>query len=435
MPRHFPNWIKGYLEYTKNLEAPAHMHVWAAISAIAGALRRKVWIDQDLFQWTPNFYIVLVAPPGIVSKSTTLDVAMRLLKKVPGVRFGPQAVTWQALTQAFADATELVQIDAETFFPCSCLTIVSSEFGSFLDPKDRQMIDVLVDLWDGKLDTWRKVTKTQGSDVIQNPWINLGACTTPAWIAGNFPEYLIGGGFCSRTVFVYADAKRHLNAYPGRRRDKSKTKELEEKLIADLEQIGELKGEYVLTAECMDWGEAWYAEHNAKVPRELASDRFGGYRARKQGLIHKLAMVLTAAESDELVITKETLEKAVNVSNAIEADMPKVFSWIGRGEEVQLATEIVNLVNARGGMDRADLFRMVFRSCTYKSFNEALESAIAAGMLHEGSEGNRVLILPAHTGAQPPDRVYNKTSGLEDPVETTPDASPAAVDSGEDSPR
>ncbi len=48
---------------------------------------------------------------------------------------------------------------------------------------------------------------------INNPFINFMGATTPAWITENFPEYAIGGGFTSRTIFVYAETKRKLNAY------------------------------------------------------------------------------------------------------------------------------------------------------------------------------------------------------------------------------
>lgn len=71
--------------------------------AIAGALRRKVWIDQAYFKWYSNFYIIpLVAPPGIVSKSTTAGIGMSILREVPGVNFGPDVVTWPAFVEAFA---------------------------------------------------------------------------------------------------------------------------------------------------------------------------------------------------------------------------------------------------------------------------------------------------------------------------------------------
>ena len=82
MPRNFPNWLQGYLEYTKASESPTPFHFWTGVSTIAGALRRRVWIDQRYFQWTPNFYIVLVGPAGVAAKSTSLRSGMKLLEKL-----------------------------------------------------------------------------------------------------------------------------------------------------------------------------------------------------------------------------------------------------------------------------------------------------------------------------------------------------------------
>ena len=133
MKRHYDNWISGFMEYSSYSEAPRHMHFWVAVSTLAGALRRQVWIDMAYFKWYPNFYIILVAPPGIVSKSTTASIGMSLLKKVPDIKFGPDVVTWQALVGAFAEATVAFELNSE-YYPMSALTIVSSEFGNLLNP-------------------------------------------------------------------------------------------------------------------------------------------------------------------------------------------------------------------------------------------------------------------------------------------------------------
>lgn len=214
--RNYADWLTAFMDYASYGEAPRHLYFWTGVSAIAGALRRKVWIDQAYFKWFPNFYIILVAPPGIVSKSTTAGIGMSLLRKVPGIKFGPDVVTWPALVSAFADATEGFEYGG-AIHTMSALTLESSEFGNLLNPQDKDMVDLLVALWDGKPGTFEKKTKHSGNDTIENPWINLIACTTPSWIAGNFPEYMIGGGFTSRCIFVYADQKAKYVAYPGLR--------------------------------------------------------------------------------------------------------------------------------------------------------------------------------------------------------------------------
>mgnify|MGYP001584454575 FL=1 len=74
MTRRCADWIQTYIRYTSGTESPRIMHFWSAVSAMAGALRRKVWFDQIRFKWYCSFYIVFVADPGIATKSTTADL-------------------------------------------------------------------------------------------------------------------------------------------------------------------------------------------------------------------------------------------------------------------------------------------------------------------------------------------------------------------------
>lgn len=383
--RKLENWIKSYMSYSSYAEAPAKMHFWVAVSTIAGALRRRVWIDQGYFQWTPNFYIIFVAPPGIVSKSTTLSIGMKLLKSIEGIKFGPDAVTWQALTQALADAKEDILMTGGEYHPMSCITIASSEFGTFLNPNDREMVDVLVSLWDGQLGVWEKKTKTQGSDRIENPWINIAACTTPGWIAGNFPEYLIGGGFTSRCIFVYADKKRHLVAYPSASIP-PEFLQLQQDLIRDLEAISLLKGPFVLSPEAIAWGEQWYTDHYNDPNRALNNNRFAGYLARKQTHIHKLAMVLSASYKDDLIITKQDLQEATLIVTALESDMPQVFDLIGVQGQAKFSQEVVMLVKSHGSISQADLFRLCFKTMSWQDFQNACIAGINSKQI-AGTQG------------------------------------------------
>lgn len=380
--RKLENWIKAYMEYSSFSEAPDKFHFWTAVSTLAGAMRRRVWIDQAYFQWTPNFYIIFVAPPGIVSKSTTLSIGMKLLRQIPGIHFGPDAVTWQALTQALADSTEGVLMPDKLYHPMSCITIASSEFGTFLNPKDREMVDVLVSLWDGQLGVWEKRTKMSGSDIIENPWINIAACTTPSWIAGNFPDYMIGGGFTSRCVFVYAESKRKLVPYPSQEVPKE-FRNMEKNLVHDLEIISTLCGEFKLSKAAQEFGEKWYHNHYNGERNELANSRFAGYLARKQTHIHKLAMVLSVADgtSPDLVIGEEHLSQASEITTSLEADMPRVFSQIGLIGVTKHADEILQYLRSVRRVEKRDLARYTFNLMGPDEFGKSIESLLAAGYI------------------------------------------------------
>lgn len=390
--RHYDNWISAFMEYASFSEAPKHMHFWTAVSTLAGALRRRVWLDMGYFTWTPNFYIILVAPPGIVSKSTTASIGMSLLKRVPDIKFGPDVVTWQALVTAFTEATMSFELDGE-FHPMSALTIESSEFGNLVNPKDVEMVDLLVNMWDSKPGAFNKKTKGSGSDSVENPWLNMIACTTPAWIAGNFPEYMIGGGFTSRCLFVYADKKAQLVAYPSRK-VQFDLKSRAQKLVDDLCQISLLTGPYTLDDKAVDWGESWYAKHYSSK-HDLDDERFGGYLARKQTHIHKLAMILAAAEGNTMTVTAEHLAVADQMVTDLEPDMQYVFSKIGKSEDAVYAERLLWYVNKRGGCLYSEAYRFIYAHFPkLQDFENIITGTVRSGYLVLKQKGSEMWLYP-----------------------------------------
>lgn len=383
MARHYDDWLKAFMEYACIGEAPPHVYFWTGVSTLAGALRRKVWIDMGHFKWYPNFYILLVAPPGIIAKTTSASVGMSLLRQVPGVKFGPSVITWQALVKSFADNGEMFELDG-VWYPMSALTIESGELGNLLDPDDRSMVDAYVSLWDC-LEKFDKETLGGGRQEVSNVWLNLIAATTPAWIAGNMPEYMIGGGFTSRCIFVYAEEKAKYRAYPKRSMPRSVTAqaEMKQKLIEDLTHIAStLAGEIVLTEEAYAWGEVWYEAHYKNRPESLSDDRFAGYLARKQTHVHKLAMILSASQSDSRTITIEHLQTAVAMVTDLEPDMQKVFSRIGKTDDSMKMDRLVELIKVHGEMTYAEAYRSVHSFFpNHRIFDEMLTGCVKSGYL------------------------------------------------------
>lgn len=376
------SWLKAYIQHQRYSESPLPFHFWTGVATIAGALRRKVWIDQRHFLWTPNFYIVLVAPAGVAAKSTSIG-GLSLLEHVEGVHFGPQSMTWQALIKSFVNAqTTFTPSNSDKPVPMSCLTIGVGELGTFLDPKNREAMDFLTDMWDSRKGVWRRETVGSGKAEIYNPWLNLIAGTTPSWLRSNFPEDLIGGGLTSRIVFVFGDRKRQLIAYPSTHIEDEDYKQEEACLIHDLQQIGEICGEYKIDQEAIDWGESWYRHHNnGGLPAHLASGRFDGYLARKQAHIHKLAIILAASRRSDLRITTADLIEAEGHISALERDMLQVFNSIGNSPAARITSEVVTLIRNHKTITYKDLFRLVVNTHSEQDYFNAIKAALTAGYI------------------------------------------------------
>lgn len=389
MSRHHADWITSYLHYSSYVEAPQRVRFWCACSAVAGALGRKVWIDQVFFKWFPNMYIVIVAKPAIIAKSSTTDVALSLLRDVPEVKFGPSVVTWQALVQAFSEGTALFEWQGK---PCvhSSLTIESSELGNFLNTQDREMVNMLITLWDCK--PFQKLTKGNGTEYVQNPWLNLIACATPTWIAESFPNYMLGGGFISRCIFVHAESKAQYVAYPGLAVPSDHAAD-RATLVGDLGEISHLTGQYELSPAAIAWGVEWYERFYRTEAQKLDNEILGGYIARKQTLIHKLSLILTASQSDERVITVETLARAEGLITELEADMPKVFSKIGATPDSQFADRILGFIRKVGEAEYTAIYRYVYSAFPgMKDFEDIMAGLAKAGYIKCEQRGAQIIV-------------------------------------------
>lgn len=385
MARHFTNWLKAYCQFTESSEAPLEFHFWTGVSTVAACLRRRVWKDELLFKWTPNFYIIFVGPAGIVTKSTTLNIGYKLLQQVTDIHFGPDSMTWHGLAKDFEKAVAYYTykngkgVDEKILM--SPLTCSVSELGTFLRPDDMGLISFLTDVWDGKDRPFRHTTASSGEIKIENAWLNVIGATTPTWLQNNFPASLIGEGIGSRIIFIFADQKRHLTAYPSRAPRSTNYADTEKRLTEDLNEIAQLIGPYDLTTDAYSWGEDWYRRHNVLRNPALASGRYSGYIARKQTHLHKLAMILAASKRDTLVIERDDLIEADAILGAAESSMIKVFESMGVVDEAKHIAELVAFVRAHKWITGRDLYRLCYNIMAEKDFKQALRIAIEGEIL------------------------------------------------------
>lgn len=371
MSRNHADWLSSYVStFTPRGEAPERFHFWCGVSTIAGALRRRVYIDEGTFRWFPNFYIILVGPPGIVKKSTTINVGAGLLREVPNVNIGADCATWQAFVEEVAEAKDLfadgdpqIEIDPSTLLDqqhtvTSAITLAISEFGTFFDPDDRAMVNVLTELYDCKVNSaFVKRTKTQGSDTIMNPFVNLIAGTTPDWMRDNFRGRFGGWGLSSRCIFLHCAEPERDIPYPHKIWQGTYESTIAS-FQADLIKISKLQGPYRLSPEAEAFGEAWYTQSRRRqvaISRHPHTDPWlSYYLARKFDHLHKLAIVLAASRRDSLLITVEEMSEAAQRCDEIEQELSQVFA--GRNNtsrdgrlNMDVWRGIANIIQKAGG--------------------------------------------------------------------------------------
>lgn len=369
--RKLSNWFEAYLTYTWPMPSPEIFHKFTALSTVAGALRRKVWIEvPEIYRLYPNQYNVLVGPPGSM-KGSAMRVGQKMLMSLPGFDYTVDSVSREKLVMDLQQS--LSQGD-------SALTVYSSEFTSMFAISGPEMANFLTDIYESQ-DKWAHRTKTQQSITIVNPCLNLQACTQPETMAKALPIHSVGLGLTSRIAFVYADVPRDRPWKPKKDPEQELLRNL---LINDLHVMTTLHGEVTHDQEADEFYEQWYRHHQQNPHEWTRDDRLKPYYSRKHTSINKIAMCLSAMKRDDLVITMEELKQAFELLAEAEQVMPLAFSGFGATTTAAPMAKIVDILSARLiPVAYGELLDLLKRDVRRQEFDECLETLIATNAIQK----------------------------------------------------
>lgn len=329
MSRNFPDFLTAYEEYAKDDFLPIRFQTWAAISILAGALERKVWLPYtDKFTYYPNIYVILLAGPG-VGKSASAQPAQKLLNKVKEKTQAINLISNQ-ITQAsfieklgqgrsFADPVKpnsTILQNAGYYFTSEAKNGLTNVFGDF--------IASLTDFYDCP-DHWAKSTKKDGEFHLKNVCMNVLACTNFRDLNELVVNDRIGGGFASRMIYVITwkeqqEIKKIL--WPGDSND-SAYSEYVQALLEDLIEVSKMVGVMKMTEDTKAAWSEWFYDNRKRV--QAFPEQIQEILVRMNPNVLKVSMILSASESDSRVIELRHFEKAVSLVEAAAKDVPRMI--------------------------------------------------------------------------------------------------------------
>lgn len=376
--RYLTNWIDSYMQMVKETEPHPRYHLWVAITIVASALGRKCEIQLGPELLFPNFYTVLVGPPGN-RKSTAIRYCAAIAEESGVVKIAPAGrVTDQQLYIELADSIKQEVLPSGQPFIHHTMLVIASELVIFLGESkggssrtDNRMGDIC-DLYDNTVFTNR--TKHQGSDFIVNPGLYLLGATTPSWIINSMPMLAIGGGPTSRILFVYSDSL-------GKKIPATQLKpfdpDLREKLVLDLQDIGKLCGQFTITPDAAALHEEWYINVHPTI--NLQDSRLDPYLARMPIIVIKTAMVLSAARSSSMVIEADDILMAIKMLNSLNKYMGRSFGLLGYNQLGAQTDLVRNLIESRGSITRAEILSTLRMHINKWDYERILETLLAEG--------------------------------------------------------
>jgi len=363
--------------YTQESECPDSFLWWTGITTISAAVQRRVYTHWLYWKYYPNIYTILIGPPGRVHKSSAIKFGKGLLNDVD-VGVSSEAITKEAL---------ILQMKHGGTGGNEALAVFSSEFGSFIAPSGIRMVEFLTDIYDCD-ENWEYTTKGSGKATIPQPYLSLLAGTTPAWVAEEFSSAFIDTGFAARTIFVAERDPRFRKAFAS---VTTQMHQMRSALVSDLDAIANLEGEMAWTEDARGWFQHWYEK---EFEDESIDYRLEGYLNRKPTHIVRLSMLLSLAESDELLLDARHMSQAKQLLDGLEPKMAQAFALVGRNALANDMDRITADIISAGGMTFGELLAKNSHSLTRTELNEVLDNIVSIGGIDRVNRDGQVHYRP-----------------------------------------
>ncbi len=348
------NYLKSFCRLLEKTEVPPRFAIWSGIASLLAGLERRIWINQGVYSIYPNFYLVLVAASG-QKKSTAINAASKILRRLsPGPNVISQKITPEALIQA---------IQCQANDPKVVLKmknggiVIADELATFLDRQalDKGLGPILTALYD--CTPFEYATKARGVEKVEDGYLSMLGGTTIELLKNSLPKDAIGGGFTSRTMFVYEDKVAAPIAWIDFDQE---LVDLEQELVNYLQRLMELEGAVTMTPEAKAFFIHDYEERH-KVGEFRNDPLLRSYENRRHAHLWKVAMALMVAEAPQRTMELQHIRGAKFILEEAEVYLPRVVELIAASETGMAGSLVMNYIEQKSGAQgfvlRRDLMR------------------------------------------------------------------------------
>lgn len=402
------NWVQNIATFVNQISmAPKQFHVWSAISVVGAVLKNKVSFKYGTYTLYPNQYIVMVAPPGI-GKGESIRYAYERAKTTSGnsslINLISDRITAPKIIERIAQGTPTAAVlnnqGQIVVGNDSSATLVSLELQTLLTSSD-WMLSFLCDAWDRG--EYEYDTKNSGSSFIKGMCTSLiGACV---------PEYIrklnkdstaaINSGFTARTLFVYAESTSKRLPWPKSVDDIIGGKVYQDKLEADLEHISSLSGSFTIT---LGGRQKFENAFSLMEPKETDSDVVAYFKSRMHVHILKTAMVLSAAERDDLVIDETCMINAIACVRVVFDSLDRAFRGVGESDLAEATAKVQFHLEKVTMATRQDILAQLHKNISPETLDRVLSLLLSIGFIETVDVGKfqffkvRKKIIPNSNG-------------------------------------
>lgn len=330
--------IIDFMSMTEEVLSPPIFRLWAAISLVSGALERRVWLQNSQGFVYPNFYILLVAPPGVGKQ--IIDRVKDLWRdtrepdtRIPAFAVAPDSMTKASLIDTLAKSRKMIVPPSGPPQQHHALLIPAEEFSVLLPSYDMEYVGTLNALWNNKASHHEvRRTGTKQDVNIDFPYISILGGAQPAWLASIMPEDVWNTGLGRRMIMIYSSTTPWKDIW-AESPDVTPLRELILKRLGLLSKAyGRMAIERNAVAALTDW------DQSGRKP-EPTHAKLVHYNTNRYFQLQKLAIVSAASRGELFTSLKpavrlEDVERALGWLLEAEALMPDVFrAMLGKSDK------------------------------------------------------------------------------------------------------
>ena len=395
--KYLPKFIKNYLLYVTETEpAPIH-HLGSALALASQAIGGASYVRYGSKEVHMNLYIGLTAPSGY-RKTEAIRLAMSVYSsaserfdslKPPLPDISSNTAILQACDHRNNERTVSVMLhDREHTF--TSVFIVASEFASFIRSRDKDMITLLTNLFDGAVstDTFTYRTQLGGHFKVTRPYTVVLMASTPEWFTEHLPKGATQGGFTNRFLFLYSEQYRP-KAFPQSEPDIA---DKYSRVVDDLIDIASRNHIISWTPEAQRLFADWYTSTQGGILQE-PEQSLHSWTSRLALYLIKLAGI-SAFSDKRLYIQPEDLEFAWNIMVSARAGTLLTLRAVGSTIQGWLEHRVAFRVKNAGpqGIRVSAICRELSAESSASEIRKALRSLSELGIIR--LDPNTDLVFP-----------------------------------------
>lgn len=323
------DFITSFLDHTEGAPTPDIYRLWAAISTVAGALERRVWVETARSALFPNLYVMLVGAPG-VGKDMAINPVRELWQETHSLHIAPVNMSKAGLVDTLIEA-ERKFVLPDQLVEYHSLLVVIPELGVLLPAHDLEFLSNLNHIYDNPK-VYRERKRGIGKEIqVSKPQLNILAGTQPGYMAELFPESAYSMGFISRMIMIYAAEGPQVSLFEA----------LEERplapLVNQLKSFTKLMGKFEWSDEAKAEAERWLKTKCEPIPEH---SKLQHYIPRR--ILHtlKLSMIAAVSRTGALRIELEDFCRARDWLIEAETHMPDIFREMLQKSDKDIITEL-----------------------------------------------------------------------------------------------